>query len=87
MAEDKTTAATEAAAASPPGPNLSKEQVPGGPLLIVAYLVIWLVVVGYLASLLRRARVLSSRVERLEEALDVRVGEASARGPAGGSPR
>lgn len=46
-----------------------KEDVPGGPLLVAAYGLIWLVVFGYLVRLVRLQARTEAEVARLNQAL------------------
>ena len=46
-----------------------KEDVPGGPLLVGAYALIWLAVFGYLVRLVRLQAHTEAEVARLEKAL------------------
>ncbi len=46
------------------GPQV--EDVPGGPLMVGAYALLWILVFGYLFMLSRRARNLEARIAQLE---------------------
>ncbi|NUN16366.1 MAG: CcmD family protein [Myxococcales bacterium] len=58
-------------------PMLAKEEVPGGPLLIAAYLVMWIVVFAYLIWMHRTNQRLLAEVELLEQRLDERIAEGN----------
>lgn len=46
-----------------------KEDVPGGPLMLAAYAVVWLAVFGYVFRLVRLQRGVEANLERLERTL------------------
>jgi CcmD family protein len=58
-----------------------KEDIPGGPLMLAAYAVVWLVVFGYVFRLVRMHRGVEASLARLERA----VGEGALQAHAGGS--
>lgn len=67
-------AAADAATTANQGiPMLAKEEVPGGPLMIAAYLVMWIIVFGYLIWMHRNNQRLLAEVELLEQRLDDRI--------------
>jgi CcmD family protein len=49
-----------------------KEDVPGGPLLVGAYALVWLAVFGYLVRLVRQQARTEAEIARLEKALATR---------------
>lgn len=61
-------------AEAPSGGQLSRaaqeRTVPGGTLLIVAYLVLWVLVVGFVAVVLRQQRRLDAELDGLERRID-----------------
>ena len=46
-----------------------KEDVPGGPLMLAAYAVVWIAVFGYVFRLVRLQRGVEANLERLERTL------------------
>jgi len=71
---------TEALAAEtlqPLDPGAVRDDVPGEPYLVAAYVVVWLIFFGYVFSLRRNQNRLREEVQRLEESLDDRIAEKS----------
>lgn len=58
------------------GASLASQEttVPGGVLLITAYIVLWLLLFGYLAFIMRRQQTLSKDLESLEKRIDEVLG-------------
>ncbi len=59
------------------GPN--KESVPGGPLLVIAYGVVWAAVFGYVLRIGKQMTRAEADIARLEKSLGAAAGGASAR--------
>ena len=59
------------------GPN--KESVPGGPLLVIAYGVVWAVVFGYVLRLGKQMKRAEDDIARLEKSLGHAAAAPSAR--------
>lgn len=75
-AAEATTESTEA-----PGtalPDLSREEVPGGPLMVAAYIVMWVILLAYVYWLARKQLGLTKEVAELEAKLDDRIGDLEA---------
>lgn len=49
--------------------------VPGGTLLIIAYVALWLLVFGYMAMIMRRQHALSRDLQNLERRMDEVLGQ------------
>ena len=62
------------------GAVAKKESVPGGTLLIVAYLFIWVALFAYLLMLRKTQMRIEREITGLEERLDRHIGELSSRG-------
>ena len=56
----------------------AKEQVAGGPLMLIAYAMIWIFLFGYLFRLKRAQNQLASEVDALEQRLDHQIGQMEA---------
>lgn len=56
------------------GPASQDTQVPGGALMLVSYLVLWALMLGYLAYLARKQAALEDDLEGLRKRLDDLLG-------------
>ncbi|MFU8805365.1 MAG: CcmD family protein [Bradymonadaceae bacterium] len=61
---------------SPTTPTLASQEasVPGGVLLMTAYMILWLLFFGYLIFLMRRQKALTRDLENLERRMDEVLG-------------
>lgn len=73
-------AETTATVAQPAKGSPEKEEVPGGTLLIAAYLVLWVALFVWLWTVRRTQLRLEREVQQLEERLDVHIGQTRAGG-------
>ena len=60
-------------------PAAAREQIPGGPLLVAAYGLMWLLLFLYLVWLRRHQARLQAEVGALQDRLDMVVGQFEAR--------
>ncbi|MEZ4458925.1 MAG: hypothetical protein R3E66_04210 [bacterium] len=56
------------------GPASEDTQVPGGALMLVSYLALWALMLGYLAYLARRQSIIEDDLETLQRRLDDSLG-------------
>jgi CcmD family protein len=56
-----------------PEPDFQKEEVPGGPLMLAAYLALWVILFLFVFWTRKSQESLRSEIEALEEALDAGV--------------
>jgi CcmD family protein len=63
-------AAEERATSFQSVPGAVKEDVPGGPLMLAAYAIVWLAVFGYVFRLVRLHRSVEVNMARLERAVN-----------------
>ena len=75
--EQDTEAVVEVPASKGVDISAAKEEVAGGPLMVAAYLAIWMVVFYFIFKVRKQTDELSSRVEEMEQKLDRGLEKAS----------
>ncbi len=79
---DGATVTVQAETLQPLDPAAMRDDVPGEPYLVAAYVVVWLILFGYIFSLRRTQNRLREEVASLEASLDDRIAESQGAGGA-----
>lgn len=57
------------------------EHTPGGPLLVTAYALIWVLLFGWLVAIWRKQNAISTRIAELDKILDGKAASAATKTP------